>query len=125
MRCDIIYATVSKIDRMRGKEHFMKRILSGILCLLMVLMLTPALMRTADAATSGKCGKNLTWSYDRKTATLTIKGSGKMYDYRECGPWREHNIICEVKLCCHYPYRPVGPPWQPAGQTPWCLIRLR
>ena len=77
----------------------MKRILSGILCLLMVLMLTPALMRTADAATSGKCGKNLTWSYDRKTATLTIKGSGKMNDYEFNGPWTDlPGPIYNIKL---------------------------
>lgn len=32
------------------------------------------------AATSGKCGKNLTWKLDSK-GTLTISGKGEMYDY--------------------------------------------
>ena len=31
------------------------------------------------AATSGKCGKNVTWKLDRK-GTLTISGKGEMYD---------------------------------------------
>jgi uncharacterized repeat protein (TIGR02543 family) len=30
---------------------------------------------------SGKCGDNATWKYDTKTKTLTISGSGRMYDY--------------------------------------------
>ena len=34
------------------------------------------------AATSGKCGKNLTWKLDSK-GTLTISGSGKMKNYEE------------------------------------------
>ena len=29
---------------------------------------------------SGKCGDNLTWRFDKETATLTISGSGEMYD---------------------------------------------
>ena len=41
------------------------------------------------AATSGKCGKNLTWKLDSK-GTLTISGSGKMKNYEgeEEVPWR-------------------------------------
>lgn len=39
------------------------------------------------AATSGKCGKNVTWKLDRK-GTLTISGSGKMTDCDfEGAPW--------------------------------------
>jgi uncharacterized repeat protein (TIGR02543 family) len=36
-----------------------------------------------DTATSGKCGDNLTWNYDADTKTLTISGTGEMYDYSE------------------------------------------
>ena len=38
---------------------------------------------TAEAAlaTSGKCGDNATWKYDAKTQTLTVSGSGPMWDY--------------------------------------------
>ena len=31
-----------------------------------------------DLASSGSCGENLSWEYDRKTRTLTITGSGDM-----------------------------------------------
>ena len=35
----------------------------------------------AIADESGTCGNNLTWNYIEATKTLTISGSGKMYDY--------------------------------------------
>lgn len=55
---------------------------------------------------SGTCGENLSWSYDAGTKTLTISGSGAMYDY-EAGstffphaPWVEDyldvkNVVVE------------------------------
>ena len=47
------------------------------------------------AATSGKCGKNVTWKLDRK-GTLTISGKGAMYDYfRVAVPWESH--IMKIK----------------------------
>ena len=47
------------------------------------------------AATSGKCGKNLTWKLDGK-GTLTISGKGEMYDYfRVAVPWESH--IMKIK----------------------------
>ncbi|MBR6718343.1 MAG: BspA family leucine-rich repeat surface protein [Oscillospiraceae bacterium] len=38
---------------------------------------------------SNKCGKDLTWVYDPETKTLTISGTGAMYDYQEPAktPW--------------------------------------
>jgi len=45
------------------------------------------------AATSGTCGDNLTWSFDTKTGTLTVSGTGDMTDYRD------HNV---------HPWRPLG-----------------
>ena len=35
----------------------------------------------ASGATSGTCGENLTWTLDDE-GTLTISGTGEMYDYR-------------------------------------------
>ena len=40
------------------------------------------------AATSGKCGKNVTWKLDSK-GTLTISGKGEMWNYKYGAPWRE------------------------------------
>ncbi len=34
-----------------------------------------------DAPTSGQCGDNLYWNFDVDTYTLTISGTGDMYDY--------------------------------------------
>ena len=73
-----------------------KRILSFALVLCFVLTLLPAAF--ADSApTSGKCGDNLTWRLDGD-GTLTISGTGKMWDYdlifdnvsyRTSAPWGE------------------------------------
>ena len=52
------------------------------------------------AATSGKCGKNLTWKLDSK-GTLTISGKEKMWDYTQGGaPWyanREKIVSVVIK----------------------------
>lgn len=42
-----------------------------------------------DQGLSGKCGLEVNWSFDRDTGTLTIAGTGRMYDYAaaECLPW--------------------------------------
>ena len=46
---------------------------------------------TASAATSGKCGDNLTWTYNTSTYTLTISGTGEMYDYESDNrPWESY-----------------------------------
>lgn len=36
---------------------------------------------TMAVKTSGKCGKNVKWSYDKKTKTVTISGKGAMANY--------------------------------------------
>ena len=48
----------------------------------------------------GKCGDNLTWSYDTDTKALTIEGTGDMYDYGYDGaPWAQVNSsILSVSL---------------------------
>lgn len=40
-------------------------------------------------STSGTCGTNLTWLLD-DTGTLTISGSGDMYNFGEISPWEEY-----------------------------------
>ena len=54
------------------------------------LELTQDTILTAEFAQSffGQCGDNLYWSYDEKAKTISITGSGKMYDYTATTqPW--------------------------------------
>ena len=54
------------------------------------LVLTQDTILTAEFAQSfsGQCGDNLYWSYDETTKTVSITGSGKMYDYTaDTQPW--------------------------------------
>ena len=55
------------------------------LCLLLALALVPATARAE--ATSGKCGDNLSWSFNTSTGKLTITGSGDMDNYLYDPPW--------------------------------------
>ncbi|MBQ3193870.1 MAG: leucine-rich repeat protein [Oscillospiraceae bacterium] len=47
------------------------------------------------------CGENLTWNYNAQTKTLTISGTGEMYDYADyVVPWAEYqrevrNVVVE------------------------------
>lgn len=64
-----------------------KRLLSILLVLLTALTLLPL---GALADDNNKCGENLTWKF--KGGTLSIDGTGDMYDYSEdyLAPWSEH-----------------------------------
>ena len=55
--------------------------LGGTVCDEIPSVLEGASLTASAAETSGKCGDDLTWSYDEMTATLTISGTGDMYDY--------------------------------------------
>ena len=58
----------------------MKRTISFLLSLVMVLGIFVSVPVTVSAASSGKCGDNLTWTLNDK-GTLTINGTGDMYNY--------------------------------------------
>lgn len=55
-----------------------KRILALLLSLVLILPMLPV---PAHAATSGKCGPNVTWEFNSSNGTLYIDGRGAMYDY--------------------------------------------
>lgn len=66
-----------------------KKILSIFLAFCLIFSLLP-MGAMADEAKSGTCGENLTWVL--KDGTLTISGTGKMYDYdysdyEAAAPW--------------------------------------
>ncbi len=45
----------------------------------------------ASAATTGTCGDNLTWKFNRSKGALTISGTGEMYNYEyDKVPWFEY-----------------------------------
>ena len=48
----------------------------------------PRTDETQDGETSGQCGDDLSWSFDDATGTLTITGSGDMWDWSyNSAPW--------------------------------------
>jgi len=59
-----------------------------ILCLILVLTLSVA---AQEDPYSGSCGEHAIWNLDPETGTLTISGTGEMYDYGtfdyDCAPW--------------------------------------
>ncbi len=50
-----------------------------------------------ESYNSGKCGENISWSYDIDTRSLSLSGSGDMFDYKEktSVPW--HKYLTSVK----------------------------
>ena len=61
----------------------MKKVISLLLSLTMLLSIVSVvdLSAYADTLTTGKCGDNVTYSFESDTGTLTILGTGDMYDY--------------------------------------------
>lgn len=57
-----------------------KRICSLFLVFALMMTLLPTTV-FASASTSRTCGNSAMWSFDSVTGTLTISGSGRMYDY--------------------------------------------
>lgn len=53
---------------------------------------TDTVVTTTSLPTSGQCGDNLTWEFNESTGTLTIRGTGDMWDSQ---PW--HNYKSSVK----------------------------
>ena len=58
-------------------------------------------IKKVEAATSGTCGDNLTWTFDESTYTLTISGTGDMYDwssYYSSTPWYNMSPIKKIEI---------------------------
>ena len=72
-----------------------KRILSIILTICMIMSAFAAMSVTASAAASGECGDDLTWTFNHDDGTLTISGTGDMWDNDYLSPWY---IFCKSIL---------------------------
>lgn len=56
-----------------------------------VLMLRNTIFTAHWTNPHGQCGDNLSWEYDPSTTTLTISGSGEMYNYSSTTqPWKNY-----------------------------------
>ncbi len=61
----------------------MKKVISLFMAFVMLLSVASSLTLTAyaETPTSGRCGENVFWNYDEESKTLTISGTGEMFDY--------------------------------------------
>ena len=68
--------------------------------LLSLALLLPCLVGQAHAATSGSCGENTAWNYDPSTKTLTVSGTGAIFDYTHgsanTAPWADFAMEMET-----------------------------
>ena len=75
----------------------MKKIISLLLSLAMLLTITSGLNLTAYAdVETGKCGDNVTYLLDTSTGVLTINGTGKMTDYSTNSPFYFNSSVKTV-----------------------------
>ena len=77
----------------------MKKIISLLLSLTMLLSIVSVVdfSAYADTLTTGKCGKNVTYSFDAETGALTISGEGDMENYNyENNPFYKKSSIKTV-----------------------------
>lgn len=59
----------------------MKKVISLFLVILTIMSISATAVYAETSAVTGKCGENITYTYDEKTKTLSVEGTGKMYDY--------------------------------------------
>lgn len=73
------------------------RLLCAVLgCILLLGVLAGANTAMAETAASGKCGKDLVWSFDPATGVITIEGEGAMWDYDSA----RLRLITVLPRCC-------------------------
>ena len=90
------YSITREYSQMEGIK--MKKIISLLLSVVMVVSMFTAIPFTAGAAwISGKCGDNVSYSYDSATRELVIAGTGKMYRYYYEGAVSFYYICPDVK----------------------------
>ena len=76
----------------------MKKLLPILLSILLTAILVPVLLHTATADTvTGQCGDNLYWEFDEDSGTLTITGSGAMYNCSNASDWGWHSVRSTIQ----------------------------
>ena len=98
-------------------NRFRMRAIAFVVIFAMALSAAASMPMDVFAATSGKCGDNLTWSLDEGTGTLTISGSGKMTDYDYNNAFSINGIVAFIQV--KHTISPTGffliiPPCYPA-----------
>lgn len=74
---------------MRKTKKFLCTLLAVVLCL--TTMAIGSFANAASVVKSGKCGDNITWTLD-SAGTLTLSGSGAMYDKNGNSTWEKDNV---------------------------------
>ena len=80
-----------------------KRLLAFIVSAVVLCTAFPAFADIISDETMGaSCGKNLKWTYDTETETLTISGTGAMSDFDKSSrgmiaPWRKSSKTQNLK----------------------------
>ncbi|MCI8871034.1 MAG: leucine-rich repeat domain-containing protein [Lawsonibacter sp.] len=72
-----------------GKHKVKKHIAILILVVCLMAMLSVTAIATEEPVTSGSCGEDSTWSYNRDSKTLTISGSGSIWISSGGFRWRD------------------------------------
>ena len=84
------------------RRLIMKKVISLFLSLAMLLSIVSIVdfSAYADTLTTGKCGDNVTYSFDTSTGMLTISGTGKMtdYSYHNYSPFYQNTNIESVSI---------------------------
>lgn len=74
-----------------------KKLLSIVLAISMICAFVPLVVSAETTATSGTCGDNVTWTLS-DDGTLTIRGTGDMYDYWNSSPFYKNTQIKAVVI---------------------------
>ena len=78
-----------------------KKLLSALLAMVMVLCAVPFSGVTFEANAlekTGKCGENVSYTYDSSTGEVVISGTGMMYDYYYDSPLSDNASIKSVAI---------------------------
>ena len=83
-----------------GERGMRRRLTAALLALCLVLTLLPTTVLAAETVSTGKCGKNVTWTLD-SDGVLTIRGTGPMGNLNDTDPsytWYDKGRVKSVVI---------------------------